>query len=113
MRAALSTILPAPGRLRKNAWMAVMFGMALFPVFLGGCSNAQNAHAGTPQPDTATTVGVTPATRKPITRQLTLSSELVPFEEIDVYAKESGYVRDIKVDYGSRVKKGDLMATLE
>jgi RND family efflux transporter MFP subunit len=46
-------------------------------------------------------------------RQLTVSSELVPFQEIDVYAKESGYVKDLLVDYGSRVEKGQLMAVLE
>jgi RND family efflux transporter MFP subunit len=46
-------------------------------------------------------------------RQITLSSELVPFQEIDVYAKESGYVQKLYVDYGSRVKEGQLMATLE
>src|SRR5208283_5443457 len=28
-------------------------------------------------------------------------------------AKESGYVTDLRVDYGSRVKKGDVMAVLE
>ena len=29
----------------------------------------------------------------PLSRSLTISSELVPFQEIDVYAKESGYVK--------------------
>jgi RND family efflux transporter MFP subunit len=37
----------------------------------------------------------------------------VPFQEIDVFAKESGYVQKLYVDYGSRVKQGQLMATLE
>ncbi len=45
--------------------------------------------------------------------QITLSSELVPFQEIDVYAKEAGFVKDLLVDYGSRVQKGQLMAVLE
>jgi RND family efflux transporter MFP subunit len=44
---------------------------------------------------------------------LTISSELVPFQEIDVYAKESGYVSKLYVDYGTHVKKGQLMAVLE
>jgi len=59
------------------------------------------------------TVGVTKLGRKPLARQLTVSSELVPFQEIDVYAKEAGYVRQLLVDYGSRVKAGQLMAVLE
>jgi RND family efflux transporter MFP subunit len=61
----------------------------------------------------AVTVGVTRVVKKSLGRELTLSSELVPFEEIDVYAKESGYVKDLKVDYGTRVKAGDIMAVLE
>jgi RND family efflux transporter MFP subunit len=58
-------------------------------------------------------VGVTKATTKTLQRQLTISSELVPFQEIDVYAKESGFVKQLLVDYGSRVRAGQLMATLE
>jgi RND family efflux transporter MFP subunit len=46
-------------------------------------------------------------------RYLTISAELVPFQEIDVYAKESGFVSKLYVDYGTHVKKGQLMAVLE
>jgi RND family efflux transporter MFP subunit len=58
-------------------------------------------------------VAVAKVTRKPMARYLTISSELVPFQEIDVYAKESGFVSKLYVDYGSQVKKGQLMAVLE
>lgn len=58
-------------------------------------------------------VGVVKVAAKTLSRQLTLSSELVPFQEIDVYAKESGYVQKLYVDYGARVKAGQIMATLE
>ena len=72
-------------------------------------SNAQveaNAQA-------AVTVGVTKVVKKTLSREITLSSELVPFQEIDVYAKESGYVQKLNVDYGTRVKQGQVLATLE
>ena len=59
------------------------------------------------------TVGVTQVVKKSLGRQITLSSELVPFQEIEVYAKESGYVKKLFVDYGSRVKAGQVMAVLE
>jgi RND family efflux transporter MFP subunit len=59
------------------------------------------------------TVGVVSVKSMPLSRSLTLSSELVPFQEIDVYAKESGYVKELLVDYGTRVKEGQLMAVLE
>lgn len=61
----------------------------------------------------AVTVGVTRVEKKSLGRELTLSSELVPFQEIDVYAKESGYIKDLKVDYGTHVKAGQVMAVLE
>lgn len=86
--------------------------VALLPI-LAGCGNTQNVRAGNQQTETITTVGVVPVQRKPISRELTLSSELVPFQEIDVYAKESGFVKNLLVDYGSRVQKDQLMATLE
>ena len=58
-------------------------------------------------------VGVMKVGRRSLERTLTLSSELVPFQEIDVYAKEAGFVKDLNVDYGTRVQKGQVMATLE
>src|SRR5579863_5183348 len=77
---------------------------------LSACSAGDShAEAGAP----AVTVGVTVVARKTLSRQITLSSELVPFQEIDVYAKESGYVQKLNVDYGSHVKQGQVMATLE
>jgi len=72
-------------------------------------SGSRRAQAGGP----VITVGVAKVVRKSLGRQITLSSELVPFEEIDVYAKESGFVTKLFVDYGTRVKAGQLMATLE
>src|ERR1700751_5815836 len=59
-------------------------------------------------------VGVVKVGRKDLGRTLTLSSELVPFQEIDVYAKESGYVKDLhNVDYGTHLQKDQIIATLE
>jgi RND family efflux transporter MFP subunit len=71
------------------------------------------ANSGDSKDNSVPTVGVADVTLKPISRQLTVSSELVPFQEIDVYAKQSGYVRALNVDYGSRVKAGDILAVLE
>jgi RND family efflux transporter MFP subunit len=59
------------------------------------------------------TVGVTKVVKKSLGRQITLSSELVPFQEIDVFAKQSGYVKKLMVDYGTHVKAGQVMAILE
>lgn len=79
-------------------------------VILSSCSGTDGrVHASGP----TITVGVTKVVKKSLGRQITLSSELVPFQEIDVYAKESGYVKKLLVDYGSQVKAGQTMAILE
>jgi RND family efflux transporter MFP subunit len=83
---------------------------AAVAIGLSSCSSSRpEVEASAP----GVTVGVTKILRRDLRRQITLSSELVPFQEIDVYAKESGYVKNLYVDYGSRVKTGQLMATLE
>lgn len=58
-------------------------------------------------------VGVVQVARRNLQRTLTVSSELVPFQQIDVYAKEAGFVQKLNVDYGTHVKAGDVMAVLE
>jgi len=94
--------------LRASRWAT--FGLlSLSLVLLPSCGKVR-AKSESPA---AVTVGVTKVARKTLQRQITLSSELVPFQEIDVYAKESGFVKKLYVDYGSHVHAGQLMATLE
>ena len=41
-----------------------------------------------------------------------IPAELLPYEKTDIFAKVSGYLQEIRVDYGDRVKKGDVLAML-
>ncbi len=95
-----------------GAFLAVMIAATGGLLWRGGLAKARAST--TPDADAnIVTVGVTEAEPKPLERQLIVSSELVPFQEIDVYAKESGYVKKLSVDYGSHVKAGQVMAVLE
>lgn len=110
-------------RIRRSSGAGYFWHIgSLLPVALLGvaamaglvsCGKSQQAEAGAASQNTAPAVAVTKVSRKPMSRHLTISSELVPFQEIDVYAKESGYVSKLYVDYGTHVKKGQLMAVLE
>ena len=91
---------------------AVLVALALASsITSSSCSGGaeKNVHASGP----SVTVGVTKVVKKSLGRQITMSSELVPFQEIAVYAKESGYVKKLLVDYGSHVKAGAVIAVLE
>ncbi|MBV9266190.1 MAG: efflux RND transporter periplasmic adaptor subunit [Acidobacteriaceae bacterium] len=93
--------------------LLVTAASAVLSFALASCGKSGEAHARNAPENTAPEVAVSQVTRKPIARDLTMSSELVPFQEIDVFAKEAGYVSKLYVDYGSRVKAGQLMAVLE
>lgn len=58
-------------------------------------------------------VAVYPVTRRNLTRGITLSAELRPYNAVNVYAKVSGYLKNISVDYGSRVQEGEVLASLD
>jgi RND family efflux transporter MFP subunit len=80
-------------------------------LFLTACSSKTPVADATRTSDVS--VGVVRVGRKNVAQTLNISSELVPFQEIDVYAKESGFVTDLRVDYGSHVKANDILAVLE
>ncbi len=61
----------------------------------------------------ATPEGVVEATRANLASTLTLSAEFRPYQEVEVHAKVAGYVKEIFVDVGDRVKTGQLLAILE
>jgi len=96
-------------------WLCLLSGTAAgVAAFLASCGRSEQVSASSMGAvSQGVEVGVAKVARQALGRTLTLSSELVPFQEIDVYAKESGYVRKLSVDYGSRVKAGDVMAVLE
>jgi RND family efflux transporter MFP subunit len=94
----------------------VRFGLIVLAAsVVVSCGNTEKVHARDPgaSGSTEVSVGIVKIGKKPLARTLTLSSELVPFQEIDIYAKESGYIKDLPVDYGTHVQKGQLIATLE
>ena len=74
----------------------------------------QTAQAVTPPAETAApTVAVVKVARANLAQEVTIPAEFRPYEEVELHAKVSGYVKEMKVDFGDRVKAGQLLATLE
>jgi RND family efflux transporter MFP subunit len=97
----------------RAIWSAIAisscFGLA---ASLTACSASGNT-AQNGDPPQKTTVGVATITRANLQRTLRLAAEFRPYQQIDVDAKEAGYVKAIYVDIGDRVKQGQLLAVLE
>lgn len=53
------------------------------------------------------------AKRAAIGNSFSVAGEFIPYQEIEMHAKVSGYVRKINVDIGDRVKTGQVLAVLE
>ncbi len=84
---------------------------------LASCSRkeSQSGRAATltPEGQTAPTLEVTRVISQKLQATVLLPAELVPYEQVEVYSKVTGFVKWIKVDRGSRVKKGELIAELD
>jgi membrane fusion protein, multidrug efflux system len=58
-------------------------------------------------------VRVAKATAAPTMRKLTLQGEARAFASVTLYAKVSGYLRNMKVDKGDRVRANQVLATID
>lgn len=100
----------------KNKYILALTLIAL--VGLSACSDKkqkeeiaqtekQEASIDTPS------VTVVPISRGILNSTITVPGELMPFQEVDIYAKITSYVKKLYVDIGSEVHTGQLLATLE
>lgn len=51
--------------------------------------------------------------RQTLSNQLHVAGELLPYQKVNLHAKVSGYIRNIRVDIGDRVHTGEDLADLE
>ncbi len=50
---------------------------------------------------------------QPLASYVRLPGQLKPFEEVNIYGKVNGFVKDVLVDRGTVVRKGQVLVTLE
>lgn len=81
-------------------------------VALSSCSRPSRIEAKS-EPAKVVTVAVAKARPEDLSRDMIMTAEFRPYQEIDVHAKMAGYLKKIYVDVGDRVKAGQLLATLE
>jgi RND family efflux transporter MFP subunit len=94
--------------------LAIVAGVLLVAVGLVWSVRRVRVENGrTPSSSVLPTVAVAKVDREDLNREVTIPAEFRPYEEVELHAKVSGYVSEMKVDFGDRVKAGQLMATLE
>jgi len=89
-----------------TAWALLFFGVAA----CGGNGSAQTEKLAQAAPPT---IDVVQVVQQPLDVVLSMPGQLDPYETVAIYPKVTGFVKTIRVDRGSRVRAGDLMAELE
>jgi len=90
---------------------ALLIFAGLFAGLLCGCGDARKAEAE--DAAHAPSAPVVKVVRRDLNNELEIASEFQPLQEIEVYAKVSGYIKKLYVDWGTHVKQGQILAELE
>ena len=97
----------------KKTWV----GAGAAVLVTAGLLAAWTTSRTTPGPGAQTaqqaSVAVVAAVRQDMARTMTVTAELVPYQEVEVMAKVAGYVQKVLVDVGDRVRQGQTLAILE
>src|SRR5882757_6742818 len=94
--------------MKRNISLAASVMLALLAA---SCGNHADTTV-TPVSDTAV-VHTFSLSKGELTTHMKLPGELRSFQSVDLYAKENSFVKDMRVDVGSQVHKGQLLVTLE
>jgi len=94
----------------RNTNLVAIACFAILCMVLAACGGGRTAAENGADAPIAPVVKVT---RQNLSDTLNIASEFLPFQEIDVYAKVSGYIRQLNVDWGTHVRQGDILAILE
>jgi RND family efflux transporter MFP subunit len=97
-----------PASLLGAGWAAL-----LLAGFVGCGRETANQPATPAVPAGPPTIDVVRIVRQPVDVTLSMPGELDPYESVAIHPKVTGYIKTIRVDRGSRVGTGDLIAELE
>jgi len=83
-------------------------------VFLGMVPGCGRSHSSTTaSADPLPRAAVVKVRRAPLSNTLSIAGEFLPYQEVELHAKVAGYIRNINVDIGDRVRTGQVLAVLE
>ena len=81
-------------------------------IVLAGCEPAPPAPPAKAATAGPPNIAVVPVVAKALSKTLTLPGEILPFRDVAIYPRVSGFVEKIEVDRGSPVKQGQLLVQL-
>ncbi len=107
----IQILIPSPCGQAARAIAACVAALALAS---SGCDRGNKVDAAsTPAPAPPPALDTVKVVAQELKLSVPLPGELEPYQEVRIFPKVTGFVKWIGVDRGSRVRKGQLLATLE
>ena len=94
--------------------MKTIYYIFLVPVYLMATCGGNQTEKAVPQglPEKPVVKLITLKLEQ-VSNKLNLTGEIIPFDRANIYARTPGYVKDVKVDIGSKVTKGQVLCILD
>lgn len=95
--------------------MKYIFCIAISSILLSACGGNQKPKDMTEKADPTgqSRYETGKVIEQPLASYVKLPGQLKPFEEVNIYGKVNGFVNDVLVDRGTRVRKGQVLVTLD
>ena len=89
----------------------LIIALVAIRVRTGGPSRASADNTG--DGDHVVYAAVAMVKRQTVANSLSIAGQFVPYQNVELHAKEAGYIRNIYVDIGDHVHQGQVLAVLE
>lgn len=89
------------------------FAFISLSILFSACANTDSEQRKVTADEVQDTVPVFILKQDTVKKIVELPAELIPYENAVLFAKVQGFVRDMKVDLGDRVRKGQTLAVIE
>ncbi|MBT1688398.1 efflux RND transporter periplasmic adaptor subunit [Dawidia soli] len=101
--------------LPMNAYLNTLkiTGALVLAASLVRCSTSAGGAGGNKAPQAAPAVETVSLKKGLLSSTLSVPGELISYQQVDLYARETSFVKTIVVDVGSEVKEGQVLASLE
>jgi membrane fusion protein, multidrug efflux system len=87
--------------------------ISLFGLLLIACNKPHQDHAAAIEVKKIDTLKVLSLKKGKVEKQTSLPGELLAFEHVEIHPKVTGYIKQLKVDIGSVVKKGQILVVID
>ncbi len=101
---------------KKMGTMIKIFASACCVILFYACNSKEQKHdakTADARQEKVDSVAIYIAKSDSVEKTITLPSELLPYERVEIRSKVQGYLKKINVDIGTRVRKGQLLALID